>query len=321
MNLNGKEYFYIRNVQNDVIGLHDSEGKVVVSYSYDTWGNIVSITGSLKDSVGKKNPYRYRGYRYDEETGLYYLQSRYYNGSWGRFINADAVIGQPGDILSFNMFAYCHNNPVNMSDESGYLPKWLKKAAKVVKKTVSKVVKKVKAVANTVKNKVVSSYKSVKTAIKNYGPVIKSSIKQTSKNVASSVKQTGSNLINKGKNFVLRTTESDIISGIEASVDSGLGNIKTVSKFATKIKVAGPVAIGVTSVNVLLNFKDGFTMDAVASSVVDVGGAVLGFGACAWACPLLGAGTAAAIGGVVLAGAIGWGISVGANIIKEKYIN
>ena len=150
MNLNGKEYFYIRNVQNDVIGLHDSEGKVVVNYSYDTWGNIVSITGSLKDSVGKKNPYRYRGYRYDEETGLYYLQSRYYNAEWGRFINADAVIGQPGDILSFNMFAYCHNNPVNMSDESGYLPKWLKKAAKVVKKAVSKVVKKVKDVVKKV---------------------------------------------------------------------------------------------------------------------------------------------------------------------------
>ena len=120
MNLNGKEYFYIRNVQNDVIGLHDTEGKVVVSYSYDTWGNIVSISGSLKDSVGVKNPYRYRGYRYDEETGLYYLQSRYYNGSWGRFINADAVIGQPGDILSFNMFAYCGNNPVIMEDPNGY---------------------------------------------------------------------------------------------------------------------------------------------------------------------------------------------------------
>ena len=144
MNLNGKEYFYIRNVQNDVIGLHDSEGKVVVNYSYDTWGNIVSITGSLKDSVGKKNLYRYRGYRYDEDTGMYYLQSRYYNPEWGRFINSDALIGQPGDLLSFNMFGYCHNNPVNMSDGSGYWPKWLKKAAKAVKKAVNKVVSSVK---------------------------------------------------------------------------------------------------------------------------------------------------------------------------------
>ena len=134
MNLNGKEYFYIRNVQNDVIGLHDSTGTVVVNYSYDTWGNIVSITGSLKDSVGKKNPYRYRGYRYDEETGLYYLQSRYYNAEWGRFINADAGIAEVGSIQGYNMFQYCNNNPVNMSDESGYLPKWMKKVAKVIKK-------------------------------------------------------------------------------------------------------------------------------------------------------------------------------------------
>ena len=123
MNLNGKEYFYIRNVQNDVIGLHDTEGKIVVSYSYDTWGNIVSITGSLKDSVGKKNPYRYRGYRYDEETGLYYLQSRYYNAEWGRFINADAAIGKIGKLEGNNLFQYCFNNPVNMSDESGQWPK------------------------------------------------------------------------------------------------------------------------------------------------------------------------------------------------------
>ena len=157
MNLNGKEYFYIRNVQNDVIGLHDTEGKVVVNYSYDTWGNIVSISGSLKDSVGKKNPYRYRGYRYDEETGLYYLQSRYYNAEWGRFINADAGIAGVGSVQGYNLFQYCNNNPVNMSDGNGYWPKWMKKAAKAVKKTVSKVVKnvvqKVKSVISPSKTK------------------------------------------------------------------------------------------------------------------------------------------------------------------------
>ena len=319
MNLNGKEYFYIRNVENDVIGLHDTEGKVVVSYSYDTWGNIVSISGSLKDSVGVKNPYRYRGYRYDEETGLYYLQSRYYNGSWGRFINADAVIGQPGDILSFNMFAYCHNNPVNMSDESGYLPKWLKKAAKVVKKTVSKVVKKVKAVVKTVKNKVVSSYKNVKNTVKNYAPVIKNSIKQTSKNVASAVKQTGSNLINKGKNFVSSTTESDIISGVQSGMDTGLGYLKTGSKFATRIKVAGPIGIGTTAVGVMLNFEEGFTKDAVISSVIDITFAGIGFGLGAGVGFVLGTGAVAAVGAVAVGLLIGWGTSVGANIAKKEF--
>ena len=111
--------YRIRNVQNDIIGLHDSTGTVVVSYSYDTWGKLVSISGSLKDSVGIKNPYRYRGYRYDEETGLYYLQSRYYNAEWGRFINADGIVGEVNEIMSCNMFAYCMNSPVNNIDSNG----------------------------------------------------------------------------------------------------------------------------------------------------------------------------------------------------------
>lgn len=70
--------------------------------------------------MGVKNPYRYRGYRYDSETGLYYLQSRYYNPEWGRFINADAIIGQTGELLGHNMFAYCKNNPINLKDPSGF---------------------------------------------------------------------------------------------------------------------------------------------------------------------------------------------------------
>lgn len=119
MKLNGVEYYYIRNAQGDIIGLFYKSGTQVVSYTYDTWGKLISIDASLKDSVGVKNPYRYRGYRYDTETGLYYLQSRYYNPQWGRFINADGYLGTPGELLSFNMFAYCGNNPINNLDPSG----------------------------------------------------------------------------------------------------------------------------------------------------------------------------------------------------------
>jgi RHS repeat-associated protein len=93
----------------------------VVSYTYDTWGKLISTTGSLAGTIGVKNPYRYRGYRYDIETGLYYLQSRYYNPDWGRFINADGITGVEGELLTHNMFAYCVNNPVNMQDLSGFL--------------------------------------------------------------------------------------------------------------------------------------------------------------------------------------------------------
>jgi len=119
MKLNGNEYFYIRNGQGDITGLFDSNGTQVVSYSYDSWGKLVSIEGSLKETVGQKNPYRYRGYRYDTETGFYYLQSRYYNPEWSRFINADEYGGSIGELLSHNVFAYCSNNPVNRFDPDG----------------------------------------------------------------------------------------------------------------------------------------------------------------------------------------------------------
>ncbi|MEA4828253.1 MAG: RHS repeat-associated core domain-containing protein, partial [Clostridium sp.] len=120
MNLNGTEYYYVRNAQGDIIGLFDKTGAQVVSYTYDSWGKLVSIDGTMKDSVGFKNPYRYRGYRYDSETGLYYLQSRYYNPEWGRFINADGIIGQTGELLGHNLFMYCKNNCVNGKDPSGF---------------------------------------------------------------------------------------------------------------------------------------------------------------------------------------------------------
>lgn len=119
MNLNGTEYYYVRNAQNDIIGLIDEEAEEVVSYTYDSWGNIISIDGDFAETVGEKNPYRYRGYRYDEETGLYYLQSRYYNPEWGRFINADSEIYNGAELLAHNLFGYCGNDPINFIDNTG----------------------------------------------------------------------------------------------------------------------------------------------------------------------------------------------------------
>jgi RHS repeat-associated protein len=115
------EYFYVRNAQNHIIGLVDKTGAQVVTYSYDSWGKVLSTTGSLASTVGVKNPYRYRGYRYDTETQLYYLNSRYNNPEVGRFINADAITEVAGELLSHNLFAYTMNNPVNMEDPSGYI--------------------------------------------------------------------------------------------------------------------------------------------------------------------------------------------------------
>ena len=92
----------------------------MVEYTYDAWGKPLSKTGSMANTLGALNPFRYRGYVYDEETGLYYLQSRYYNPEWGRFINGDSVLGKPGQLFSHNSFAYCNSSPINFVDANGH---------------------------------------------------------------------------------------------------------------------------------------------------------------------------------------------------------
>ena len=119
VNYNGTEYFYVRNAQGDVTGLVSTSGARVVTYTYDAWGNPLATTGSLATTLGAQNPLRYRGYVYDTETGLYYLQSRYYNPGWGRFINADGYASTGQGIIGNNMFAYCGNNPVIRHDPTG----------------------------------------------------------------------------------------------------------------------------------------------------------------------------------------------------------
>ena len=118
---NGTSYFYLLNIQGDIIGIYDSNGNVVVEYTYDSWGKLISITGSLASTIGIKNPLRYRGYYYDTETSLYYLQSRYYDPETGRFINMDTYFIAGNDyIQGTNMYAYCYNNPIMYVDPTGY---------------------------------------------------------------------------------------------------------------------------------------------------------------------------------------------------------
>ena len=119
-------YYYVKNLQGDIIAIADANGNIVVNYVYDAWGNILSITdGSGNDisnniwHIGNLNPIRYRSYYYDTETNFYYLQTRYYDPAIRRFINADGYVNANGDILGFNMYAYCGNNPVMNVDYTG----------------------------------------------------------------------------------------------------------------------------------------------------------------------------------------------------------
>ena len=99
----------------------------MVTYSYDAWGNILSTSGTLATTLGVNNPIRYRGYYYDEESGFYYLGSRYYDPYYGSFISKDSV--ESGDL-----WGYCDNDPVNNVDPTGY---WIDTALDVISLTLS----------------------------------------------------------------------------------------------------------------------------------------------------------------------------------------
>lgn len=114
------------DVQGNIIALLDVNGKVVVQYVYDAWGNHAVLDANGNDltsssHIGNRNPFRYRGYFYDVETGLYYLQTRYYDPEIGRFLNMDDIsYADPEQFHGLNLYAYCGNNPVNYVDPTGH---------------------------------------------------------------------------------------------------------------------------------------------------------------------------------------------------------
>ena len=114
--LDGLQYLYVRNLQGDIVSVVSaSTGASVAEYTYDSWGNILTATGTMAEV----NPIRYRGYYLDAETGLYYLQSRYYDAEVGRFLNADIILVNEST-ATLNLFSYCANTPTSYYDETGY---------------------------------------------------------------------------------------------------------------------------------------------------------------------------------------------------------
>ena len=108
-------------MQGDIVGILDANGNTVVEYTYDIWGKLLGIIGELADTIGAINPLRYRGYYYDTETTLYYLQSRYYSPDLMRFISQDDPVlsNAQGEPLGSNLYVYCLNNPVMHVDYTG----------------------------------------------------------------------------------------------------------------------------------------------------------------------------------------------------------
>ena len=118
-----RKYFYIRDFMSNILGLVDDSGNIVVKYKYDAYGNRISITDTSGCDLGNINPFRYKGYYYDDDVEMYYCKSRFYVPLWHRWLNSDSInYLEPKNITSLNLFTYCNNNPVMYVDENGKFP-------------------------------------------------------------------------------------------------------------------------------------------------------------------------------------------------------
>jgi len=114
---NGDAYYYLKDIQGNILSVVDDTGAIRVQYDYDAYGNLIN---NPSGTIAQINPYTYRGYRWDNEIQMYYLNSRFYSPEISRFINSDGIIVSNGDILASNMYSYCNGNPITFMDPSGY---------------------------------------------------------------------------------------------------------------------------------------------------------------------------------------------------------
>ena len=140
------------------MGIYNGAGQLRAHYEYDAWGNVLPVTDQNGNAItssthiGNLNPFRYRGYYLDTETGLYYLMSRYYDPVTHRFVNADGYFQSGGDVLDSNMSAYCRNNPINHADPTGCAPKTLRQLQEDLLSSDKKLNYSIKDISRQLKN-------------------------------------------------------------------------------------------------------------------------------------------------------------------------
>ena len=186
-------YLYLKNAQGDITGIVDENGAVLLTYSYNSWGK-VSFTATdmesmaLAATLSNVNPFTYRGYCYDFDIKMYYLQSRYYDPEICRFINADSTdyLGATGTLLSYNLFAYCENDSVNRVDEDGRSWKDLKEALKSIGVKVKSVYKKFSDLTSSKCTEIIKKAKkgySIGKTIKDFSKKIKKTLENCTDDV------------------------------------------------------------------------------------------------------------------------------------------
>ena len=126
-------YYFQRNLQGDVVAIYDTNGTLKAKYLYDAWGNCTIASETTSYDVANANPIRYRGYYYDDDTGLYYCNARYYSPKWRRFISPDdTAYLDPKSSNGLNLYCYCCNDPVNCADPSGHVLERVQKINSIV---------------------------------------------------------------------------------------------------------------------------------------------------------------------------------------------
>lgn len=234
---NNSLYYYIKNIQNDIIGILDNNYNLIAKYEYDSFGNLLKVSDIHnneivdRNHIAYKNPFRYRSYYYDEETGLYYLNNRYYNPIWGRFINADSYVSTGQGFLGYNMYIYCNNNFPNASDCYGNFSLFpaISKAAKKVKKTVNKVKKAVTKVVKKVVKKI------QKKIVKKIQPIQKTEVNKACATISANQKKKAEFDATKKINDTMKNN-AEIVKEKVQSKDSKLVQYAT---FANLVKPGG----------------------------------------------------------------------------------
>ena len=168
--LNDAQYFYIKNPNGDIVGIVDYDGNLIAQYEYDEWGKLLSITTAEEGNeeqlkIATANPFRYRGYYYDNETGYYYLHSRYYNPEWGRFINAeDFNYLNTKNRFNLNAYMYSWNSPIVFEASKGTEPQ--------ISININDILSFIKSSAEKIKNGLTAEYDRISKLFNNWSNAV-----------------------------------------------------------------------------------------------------------------------------------------------------
>ena len=228
------DYYFVCNWRGDVVQIYNASGTLVGSYTYDAWGKVTeNATSADTENITETNPIRYRGYYYDTETRLYYVNSRYYDPQVKRFVNSDSVISDTQGLLGMNLFSYCGNNPANRSDELGQSWTRIKSWFKSVGKKIERYLNESNVYGATISG-ITLSIKGLATSLKN---AIKNSNRPKNIGAGTFAKQSAKDMAMVSRFEKVASTVLSISAYVSVAIDVGVGIADNIDNGATKKKI------------------------------------------------------------------------------------